>query len=254
MSVEAQAVLFIHGIGGAGRAWTRQVASLAAAGFAPQAPDLPGYGGRPPVPAMHFESLAEDVEAFVARHHMRRPVLVGHSMGGMVAQTMLRRRPNGYAAAVLAATSPAFGNTEGDFQRKFLADRLGPLDAGKTMTELAIAMVDRLLGPLPDAAARALAIEVMGNVPPQTYRAAVRSLIAFDERANLARIPIPVLCIAGEVDPNAPPSVVQRMARKIPGARYVCLPGVGHLANLEAPQAFDAAILQFLGDIAAAPR
>jgi 3-oxoadipate enol-lactonase len=39
---------------------------------------------------------------------------------------------------------------------------------------------------------------------------------------------------------------MERMAGKIPGARYVCLPGVGHLANLEAPQAFDDAILGFL--------
>jgi pimeloyl-ACP methyl ester carboxylesterase len=172
----------------------------------------------------------------------------------MIAQTMLRRRPQRYAAAVLAATSPAFGHADGDFQRQFIADRLGPLDAGKTMAELAIGMVDRLLGPGADAAARALAIEIMGHVPPATYRAAVRALTTFDERANLARIAIPVLCIAGAADPNAPPSLVERMARKIPGARYVCLPGVGHLANLEAPQAFDAAILEFLRDIAAAPR
>src|SRR5215471_11839311 len=95
MSGKAEAVLFLHGVGGAGRAWAWQVASFAAAGFAPQAPDLPGYGGRPPAPAMQFESLAEDVETFVARQHMRRPVLVGHSIGGMVAQTMLRRRPDG---------------------------------------------------------------------------------------------------------------------------------------------------------------
>jgi 3-oxoadipate enol-lactonase len=254
MSVEAQAILFIHGVGGAGRAWAEQVASFAAAGFAAQALDLPGYGGRPPVAAMEFEGLAADAEAFVARHHMYRPVLVGHSMGGMIAQTMLRRRPKGYAAAVLAATSPAFGNADGDFQRRFIADRLGPLDAGKTMAELAVGMVDRLLGPEPNAAARKLAIEVMGQVPTATYRAAVRSLTAFDERANLDRIAIPVLCIAGEADPSAPPSLVERMARKIPGARYVCLSGVGHLANLEAPQAFDAAILAFLGEIAAAPR
>jgi pimeloyl-ACP methyl ester carboxylesterase len=203
---------------------------------------------------MLIEGLAEDAEAIVARHSMRRPVLVGHSMGGMVAQTMLRRRPDGYAAAVLAATSPAFGKADGDFQRHFIADRLGPLDAGETMAELAIGMVERMLGPRADAAARALAIDVMGDVPPETYRAAVRALTAFDERANLARIAVPVLLIAGEADPNAPPSLVERMARKIPGARYVCLPGVGHLANLEAPQAFDAAILKFLGDIAATPR
>ena len=51
----------------------------------------------------------------------------------------------------------------------------------------------------------------MGQVPTATYRAAVRSLTAFDERANLARIAIPVLCIAGEADPSAPPSLVERM-------------------------------------------
>ena len=55
-----------------------------------------------------------------------------------------------------------------------------------------------------------------------------------------------MLCLAGEDDPNAPPPVMERMAGKIPGARYVCLPGVGHLPNLEAPAAFDAAVLDFL--------
>ena len=249
MSGNAQAVLFMHGIGGAGRVWAGQVASFKAAGFAPLAPDLPGYGGRPPVTAMNFEGLAEDAEALLARHHARRPVLVGHSMGGMIVQTMLRRRRDAYAAAVLACTSPAFGNADGDFQRTFVAARLGPLDAGKTMAELAPALVDRMLGSSRHRAGRALAVEIMSNVPAETYRAAVRALVAFDERANLARIAIPVLCVAGGTDPNAPPRVVERMAHQIPGARYVCLPGVGHLPNLEAPAAFDAAVLAFLRGI-----
>jgi 3-oxoadipate enol-lactonase len=251
MSVAAQAILFLHGIGGAGRVWAGQVARFAAAGFAPLAPDLPGYGGRARLPVMDMEGLAEDAEACLARHNVARPVLVGHSMGGMVAQTMLRRRPLGYAAAVLACTSPAFGSAEGPFQRQFVADRLGPLDAGKTMAELAAAMVDRLMGPRPHPAGRALAIDVMRSVPADTYRAGVRSLVAFDERANLARISIPVLCVAGAADPSAPPPVLQRMASEIPGARYVCLPGVGHLPNLEAPAAFDGAVLAFLGSIPA---
>jgi pimeloyl-ACP methyl ester carboxylesterase len=243
---DGQTVVFIHGIGGAGRAWAGQVAGCGAAGLVPLAPDLPGYGGRPLVAAMDFEGLAEDVEAAIARSGVQRPVLVGHSMGGMVAQTMLRRRPDAYAAAVLACTSPAFGNADGDFQKKFVADRLGPLDAGKAMADLAPKMVERMMGPRPDPAGRALAIEVMAAVPADTYRAAVRCLVAFDERANLARIATPVLCLAGEVDPNAPPQVVERMAGKIPGARYVCLPGLGHLPNLEAPAAFDAAVFGFL--------
>src|SRR5690349_12955144 len=130
-------VVFLHGIGGAARVWAPQVASFAAAGFRPVALDLPGYGARPAVDSMDFEALAADLETTVARLQLDRPILVGHSMGGMIAQTALRRRPDGYRAAVLVGTSPAFGNPQGDFQTKFVADRLGPLDAGKTMPELA---------------------------------------------------------------------------------------------------------------------
>ena len=117
-----------------------------------------------------------------------RPILVGHSMGGMIAQTALRRRPDGYAAAVLACTSPAFGSADGAFQTKFVADRLGPLDAGRTMADLAPKMVDRMIGPAADPAGCAHAVEVMSAVPAETYRAAVRCLVGFDERANLAKI------------------------------------------------------------------
>jgi len=251
--IDGQAVVLIHGVGGAGRVWSGQVESFGAAGLVTLAPDLPGYGTRPPVSAMDFESLAADVEATIADSRLHRPVLVGHSMGGMVAQTLLRRRPDAYAAAVLACTIPAFGNADGDFQRKFVADRLGPLDAGRTMADLAPTLVDRMMGPQPDPAGRALAIDVMGSVPAETYRAAVRCLVAFDERNSLTRIAVPVLCLAGEKDPTAPALVVERMAGKIPGARYVCIPGVGHLPNLEAPAAFDAAILGFLDKIRTRP-
>ena len=247
------AVVFLHGIGGSARVWAWQMASFAVAGHDPLALDLPGYGARSPVTAMDFEMLAADIEAAIAQRGLSRPILVGHSMGGMVAQTALRRRPDGYAAAVLACTSPAFGNPSGEFQKKFVADRLAPLDAGKTMAELAPRMVDAMMAPRPDPAARALAIEVMSAVPADTYRAVVRCLVGFDERANLANIRIPVLCLACEKDPNAPPQVMERMAGKIPGAKYVCLPGVGHLPNLEAPAAFDAAILAFLRELQLRP-
>jgi len=240
------AVVFIHGIGGGARVWERQLASFAAAGWRPVALDLPGYGGRPPVSSLDFEGLAADVEQQIAARGLDRPVLVGHSMGGMVVQTALRRRPDAYRAAVLACTSPAFGSSDGAFQRKFVADRLGPLDAGKTMADLAPILVERMMAPGADPAGRALAIAVMSAVPAATYRAAVRCLVSFDERAGLAGIRVPVLCLACDGDPNAPAPVVERMAARIPGASYVCLAGLGHLPSLEAPARFDAAVLDFL--------
>ena len=240
------AVVFLHGIGGSARIWEPQVESFAAAGFRPVALDLPGYGVRPPVDRMDFEMLAGDVEGEIARLGLDRPILVGYSMGGMVAQTALRRQPTAYRAAVLSGTSPAFGDPTGEFQKKFIADRLGPLDAGRTMAELALAMVDAISGPSPDPAGRRLAIDTIAATSERSYRAAVHCLVGFDERANLARIGIPVLCLAGEHDRLAPAAMMERMAARVPGARYVCLKGVGHLPNIEAPRAFDAAIFAFL--------
>jgi 3-oxoadipate enol-lactonase len=249
MAPSETAVIFLHGIGGAARAWAPQRQSFERAGYLPVALDLLGYGARAPVDALDFDALAADIEGTIARTELERPALVGHSLGGMIAQTMLRRRPQGYRAAVLACTSPAFGNPSGEFQQKFVADRLRPLDAGKTLPELANEMIDRIVGPQPDPAGRALAVACMGAVPAATYRAAVQCLVGFDERANLGKIGVPVLVLACENDPNAPPAMMERMAAKIPGARYVCLKGVGHLPNLETPQAFDNAILDFLRQV-----
>jgi pimeloyl-ACP methyl ester carboxylesterase len=240
------AVVFLHGIGGAARIWAPQQKSFAQAGYRVFAIDLPGYGTRPAVDALDFEMLAQDVEAAITRADLGRPVVVGHSMGGMIAQTMLRRRPHGYCAVVLACTSPAFGNSSGEFQKKFLADRLGPLDSGKSMPELAAEIVEGLIGRPCDPSGRALAVSCMAAVPASTYRASMHCLIPFDERGNLGEIKVPVLCLAGEHDRNAPAAMMERMAAKIPGARYMCLSGVGHLANLEAPDRFDRAILDFL--------
>jgi 3-oxoadipate enol-lactonase len=245
-TADGPAVVFMHGIGGAARIWQAQLTTFCAAGYACLAVNLPGYGGRRPVQEVTFENLAADVEATIASNTLKPPALIGHSLGGMIAQTMLRRRPDAYRAAILCCTSPAFGNPSGDFQKKFVADRLGPIAAGRTMTDLAPSIVDEIIGPTPDAAARARAIEIMGATPDDTYSAAIHCIIHFDERGNLANIRIPVLCLAGEHDRNAPAPMMERMAKKIPGARFVRLPGVGHLPNLEAPKAFDAAVLEFL--------
>jgi pimeloyl-ACP methyl ester carboxylesterase len=62
----------------------------------------------------------------------------------------------------------------------------------------------------------------------------------------LSEIRVPALLLAGEKDRNAPPAMMERMAARIPGARYICLAQAGHLANVEQPAAFDAALETFL--------
>ena len=86
----------------------------------------------------------------------------------------------------------------------------------------------------------------MARVPESSYRAALSAIVSFNRLDNLANIKVPTICIAGEHDKNASPGVMQRMAAKIRGAQYLCLPGAGHLANMEQPIAFNAAILAYL--------
>jgi 3-oxoadipate enol-lactonase len=113
-------IVFLPGLGGAVRLWEPQIASFTAAGYQPVALDLPGCGLRPPDDAMNFDMLAANVETAVDARKLDRPIIVGQSFGGMIAQTALRRRPHGYRAAVLAGTSPTFGAPSGEFQKKFV--------------------------------------------------------------------------------------------------------------------------------------
>jgi pimeloyl-ACP methyl ester carboxylesterase len=147
---------------------------------------------------------------------------------------------------VLCGTSPSFGKPEGDWQRQFIEQRTAPLDARKSMADLAEVLVPQMVGPgsLPEGVR--LATHCMGLVPASTYRRALEALVTFDRRANLAQIAVPTLLVAGEHDRNAPPAVMKKMAQAISGSTYIEMRGIGHLQNLEAPDDFDGLLLNFL--------
>jgi pimeloyl-ACP methyl ester carboxylesterase len=140
----------------------------------------------------------------------------------------------------LCFTSPAFGGDSSEFARQFIAARIGPLDQGRTMAEIAARLIPTM------GSNSKLAEQVMAGVPPDTYRKAVHLLTTFDRRKELAGIGVPALLIAGSEDKTAPPAVMERMARKIPGSEYVLLEGCGHLGPMDKPDEFNAALLAFL--------
>ena len=117
------------------------------------------------------------------------------------------------------------------------------------MADLGNELVDTMMSPGADPAGRELARTCMAAVPAETYRAAVECIVTFEQRANLPRIAVPTLALAGETDTNAPAPMMEKMAAKIPGCRYVCLPGLGHLANLEDPAVFNATLANFLSTV-----
>jgi 3-oxoadipate enol-lactonase len=238
-------LVFLHGIGGAARAWRSQLAAFSGRHRA-IAWDMPGYGGSAPLAIVSIATLADALQEFLQTIGAAKPVLVGHSIGGMIVQQWLVKNPRAARAVVLAQTSPAFGKPDGDWQKSFIEARLGPLDRGETMTSLAPTLVKELAGDDPDANGMALARDCMASVPAATYRATMMALIGFDLRNALKDIFVPTLLLSGSKDNNAPAPMMAKMATYIPSAKYVELDGVGHLANLERPEAFNTALDQFL--------
>jgi pimeloyl-ACP methyl ester carboxylesterase len=236
-------LLFLHGVGGGHAAWDRQLPYFTARGYRALAWDQPGYGGAAPVDPYDLEQVAT---ALKRRIGDEPAILVGHSMGGFVAQEAYARFPECVRALVLCFTSAAFGGTGGDFARQFIAARIAPLDDGKTMAEIAARLMPSMRGSRSNAQGLAHAEGVMAAVPPETYRKAVRLLTTFDRRAQLPEIRVPTLLVAGGDDRVAPAEVMQRMARKIPGAEFVLLDGCGHLGPMDQPDPFNEALAQFL--------
>ena len=241
-------LVFLHGIGGAARAWRGQIAVFGDR-YRTIAWDMPGYGGSAPLQNVSIATLADALQDFLQQIGAGRPILVGHSIGGMIVQQWLTKHPRVAAAVVLAQTSPAFGKSDGDWQREFIEARLGPLDRGETMKTLAPVLVKELVGDDPDGSGMEIARDCMGNVPVASYRAMMLALLGFDQRKELGNISVPTLVLSGSKDRNAPAPMMAKMATYIPSSTYVELEGAGHLVNLERPKAFDAVLDHFLKTI-----
>jgi 3-oxoadipate enol-lactonase len=222
-------VVFLHGIGGAARAWRGQL-DFFSNRYRSIAWDMPGYGGSAPLPTVSIATLADALADFLQQVGATKPVLVGHSIGGMIVQQWLVRNPLAASAVVLAQTSPAFGKPDGDWQKSFIDARLGPLDRGETLVSLAPKLVKELIGENPDAGGMDLARDCMAAVPPATYRATMLALMGFDLRGALRDIAVPTMLLSGSRDNNAPAPMMAKMATYITAAQYVELEGVGHLA------------------------
>ena len=256
-------ILMLHDVGGGHRAFAPQVESFAAAGYRAVAWDMPGYGHSAPIDPYTFKGLAQScgllIDSLLQAQGGRGVILLGHGMGGMVAQEVVARRPELVRRLILSGTcavsgpndatdagGPAASSARVAWQREYLAASLAPLEAGLDMAAVARQLMPTLTGPnaLPEGVA--LATHVMAQVHPSTYRRALEAMVGFDRQASLAQIHVPTLLIGGEADTATAPAVMRQMARAIAGSSYVELPGVGHLQHLEAPDDFDNMVLNFL--------
>jgi len=240
------AVYLLHGVGGGKEAWAANLQPLADAGYHAIAWDAPGYGQSPLVDPYSVKNIAAALKQLMEHLGARRNIVLGHSMGGLIAQEAYAHYPWLFDGLILSATTAAFGKPGGEWQQEFLRARFAPLDAGRSMASLADELVQGIVAPGASDAVRHAMTSVMAGVPESTYRLAVTAISTFDQRANLANVHVPTLVLSGEHDTTAAAAVMERMAARIEGAEYRQLPGVGHIANMERPEDFNRAVIAFL--------
>ena len=242
---EGVPLVFLHGLGGDAEQWRPQLDAFAMTHRA-IAWDMPGYSDSAPLETMTIDRLVDSALTLFDRLSIGQAHLVGHSIGGIIAQALASRHPERLRSMTLVATGPASGKIDAAWRKRFIEERLGPLDRGASLTELAPKIVKGMIGDRADPKGLEQAVLSMATMSESSYRAAVTCLLDADPKTDLAGIDVPTLLIAGEKDPVVPLSAMTELASLIPGARLDILPGCGHLANLERPVEFNGSLNAFL--------
>ncbi|MEZ5537161.1 MAG: alpha/beta hydrolase [Thiolinea sp.] len=227
-------VICLHGIGGSYASFMPQLEQLSSIKRV-IAWNMPGYGRSPLLAETSFTGLAESLLQFMDALSIDQAHLLGHSIGGMLAQELAFRHPERVASLALLGTTAAFGGRDDRFKQQFLRARLQPLDEGLTMPELAAQFVPQITGSHADKAVLEGATATMSEMPEASYRAILACLVTFNRYQDTPRLTMPACLIAGAEDNNAPVATMQKMAAKMSQAEFHVLDGVGHLINLEAP-------------------
>ena len=207
--------------------------------------DAPGYGDATALENMTFAALAEAVESLVTELGEPPFAILGHSFGGMIAQSWLHAGGQ-CEKLILAQTSAVFGKPGSTWNENFLKARLEPIDQGATPADFAKPLIESMFVDTSKTEAIESGVATMSTITSQQYRRVIECLVTFDEGARLADIKVPTLCLAAEHDTTAPPANMEKMAAAIPNADFVCLQNAGHLAYIEIPEQFNQAIQQFL--------
>jgi 3-oxoadipate enol-lactonase len=243
-------VVFLHGIGGNRRNWSGELRRFGRKRMA-LAWDARGYGESDDYDGpLDFADFARDLARVLDAVGAPAAHLVGLSMGGLVAQSFYAALPRRVLSLTLVACRPGSAPIFGDEARgDFLELRLKPLLEGKTPADIAPSIVASLLGPKAGDAVRARIEDSIGRLHRESYIKSLRARVEIAPFLDLATIAVPTLVVAGGADRLAPPAQMKAIADAIPGARYVLVPGSGHLINLEAPAAFGDALEGFLDEV-----
>lgn len=242
-------IVLLHAFPLSSAMWRPQVDGLSDR-YRVVAPDLPGFGEAAGVPGWTVDSAADELAKFLEGSDSQPVVVGGLSMGGYVALAFARRHPGLLRGLILADTK---AEPDADCA-KANRDRMMAFARDHGPAAVIDAMIGNMVGPRTTADRPEVVAEVKRIAGSQSVDAIVAALTALRDRPDatpgLADIRVPTLVIVGEDDILTPPATATAMAAAIPHARLEVLPSAGHLANLETPDAFTAAVRAFVDSLA----
>jgi len=249
---EGPPVMLVHGLACGRRMWWRQKKSLAAR-YRLIIPDLPGHGlsETPSDPHAYSEDVfADDLVALLDRLGIEQAALVGFSMGAGISLNLATRHSGRVSALVLTGVGSGSENpwtlarTADEWVRVLRRDGL-PAFARKLMRSALFRHYARRHPHGRRHIHRLIAQHSPAGLDAVLMRLLARRKPVYRRAHPLARMRVPTLALLGQLDWPCRKST-RFVAGQIPGAALTEFEGVGHFVPLEAPAAFDAAVVDFL--------
>ncbi len=211
------------------------------------APDLRGHGRSDSVPGPYSMKLfSDDIAGLLDYLNISNPVIVcGLSMGGYIALDFFRRYPERVAGLILAATRAGADSEEGKAAREAAAatvraEGTAPIVASMLPKMMALASSE-------DDELVEFVREIMEGASPEGVMGALAAMKDRpDSTPSLDEIDVPTLIIHGADDQLISLAEAEAMAAAIPDSQLVVVPDAGHLPNLEQPDIFNDAVIDFI--------
>ena len=237
-------LVFANSLGTDFRIW-RDVIVRLAGDFAIVNYDLRGHGlsDAPSAPYAMSEHVA-DLAGLLDHLGADPAVIVGLSVGGMIAQGLAIERPDLVRGLVLVGTLAKFG------EAAMWNERMAAVEA-EGLEAYSHAIVERWFGaPYKERARTEIAgyRNMVARTPERGYVGTCAALRDADYRDGVRSLTVPAIAIAGEYDLAATPEQMADLARSIPECRYEKVPGSGHIPCVEQPEYLVEVIRAFLAD------
>lgn len=235
-------VVLSHGAGADRRMFDAQVPYLVEHGFRVVRWDLRLHGeSRPSTVPVTPERLVADLRALAAHLRLDRPVLVGQSLGGNLSQAVVRQHP-GFARG-LAVIDSAWNTAPLSAIERALVRSAAPA--------LRLVPASRIPRFMAEASAstpegRAYAERVFGSIPKADFVEVWRATVGFLEPDAAYRTPVPLLLVRGAEDRTGNIATAMPKWAATEGVAEIVVPGAGHLANVDAPDAVNPALVEWL--------